>query len=148
MTRATRRGHDFEYRVAKLVDGLVYAGQDGDVEVPGTDIRIECKYSDGFGYMRFKEWHDQIAAYEAKAKGKRFVLAYSGGKSYQNARIWFSVPDALFTDFITFLRWKSALHALSSRASVLLEKLLESELQNGKDTSNGSTFTSDRGIGE
>jgi hypothetical protein len=50
--------------------------------------------------MRFKEWHDQIAAYEKRHPDKKFGLAYTGGKPYQNARIWVSIPMEEFQSFL------------------------------------------------
>lgn len=148
MTLATKRGLDFEKRVARDTGGLLWSGTDGDVEIPGTDLRIECKYSLGFRNTRFKEWHDQVSRYETKKSGKRFVLAYTGGREYQNSRVWYSVPSELFLEFISFLRWKTSLGTISKRASTLLEQLIEQELHIGKAKSNGTTFTSDRNIGE
>jgi hypothetical protein len=112
MTRATDRGHEFEHRVARLVDGTVYVGQGADVDVTGTNFRLECKYVQNLRAFKAKEYHDQILDYEKRNTGKRFGLVYTGGKPYQNARVWVSVPLESFNEYVAFLRRRSALQLL------------------------------------
>lgn len=105
---STRRGNDFEPRVARLVDGTVYAGKDGDVDVTGTNIRLECKYIQGLRAFKAKEYHDQILDYEKRNPEKKFGLAYTGGKTYQNARVWVTIPLESFNEYTGWLRKQMA----------------------------------------
>lgn len=81
---ARRRGRSFEYRVAKLLDGYVYTGTDGDV-VAGDTI-VECKYRRGFRLMTLTELDDWItqakrnaAAWAQRGQPKAWLLALTGG---------------------------------------------------------------------
>ena len=84
--RAKRHGNDFEYRVARDFGGTVYTGEEGDVEAYG--YRFECKYRTGLSGFTLKDFLDQINRYEKAVPDKTFLLAITGGKSYQNARYW------------------------------------------------------------
>lgn len=112
MTLATQRGLAFEDRITKQVKGTKYAGKDGDVDVTGTNIRLECKYALGLRRLKTKEYHDQILAYEKRDPDRIFALAYTGGKSYQNARVWVTLPFESFLEFVEFKRRQDALETL------------------------------------
>lgn len=88
-SNARRHGLDTEHRIAKVMGGVVYAGQDGDVEARG--YRVECKYRTDLNTAEIKDWHNQILGYEKRNPGKKFVLAYTGGKAFHNAQIWVSM---------------------------------------------------------
>jgi len=83
-TRARRRGRALEYRVANVLGGIVWPGQDGDVEARG--YRIECKSRSGWrlkSTTELADFIDQIRRYQKEwPEGKRWALAiHGGGKS-------------------------------------------------------------------
>jgi hypothetical protein len=96
------------------VQGTKWAGFDGDVDVTGTPFRLECKYAVDLRSLKTKQYHDQILEYEKRNPEKVFGLVYTGGRSYQNARIWVTVP---IETFLATIR--------STRRETLLLRLLE-----------------------
>ena len=104
--RSRRIGRDFEYRCERLFEGVLHAGEDGDVNLPGTKYRLECKASVGLGNVKLKSWLDQIAEYETMPKNKdtEFLLAFSGNKPYQNARVWVAMDYREFQRLLTLER--------------------------------------------
>lgn len=93
-------GNAFEARVAKYFDGLVYTGQDGDVVIPGTPYTLECKFTKNLENFKIRDWHNQIREYEQRNVDRCYPLVYSGGRSFQNARIWVSLPGEEFKRLI------------------------------------------------
>lgn len=94
--RARERGKRFEQRVARLLGGLVYTGQDGDVEVPRLRLRVECKYRAGLELQsgaELREWLDQVEGY-AKRWGAThdWALAFTGGRRYRQGKVYVVIP--------------------------------------------------------
>jgi hypothetical protein len=94
---ARRHGRDFEYRIKKNWDGVIVAGQEGDVQV--GPYLVECKFRTGLKLesgTTLREWHEQMLRYEKAQPDQKVVLAYTGGRTYQNAGVWVSVREAEF----------------------------------------------------
>jgi hypothetical protein len=94
---ARRRGRNFEWRVARYLDGVPWPGQDGDVEAHGW--RIECKSRQNWrGINELPAWIKQAKGYTKKwPPNKKWCLAITGG---HRTGMWFLVPDYLFRELI------------------------------------------------
>lgn len=94
---ARRHGRDFEYRVKNNWRGVIVAGQEGDVQV--GPYLVECKFRSGLKLesgLTLQGWHDQMLRYEQSQPDQKVVLAYTGGKTYQNSAIWVSIREKEF----------------------------------------------------
>lgn len=92
---ARRRGAEFEKRVARLLGGTIHPGLDGDVSARG--YMLECKYRHDLTLQstsELREFHEQIERYRREhwPRGQRYALVYTGGKSFNNAQIYVSIP--------------------------------------------------------
>ena len=94
---ARRRGRNFEWRVARHLDGVPWPGQDGDVEAQGW--RIECKYTARWKYVhRLPDWIAQAQGYAKKwPEGKKWALAITGGF---RSGVYYVVPEEFFKEMI------------------------------------------------
>ena len=92
--RARRRGSDFEARVAGKAGGVIWRGQDGDVDARG--YRIECKYCSDLllpSTATLRDWLDQVYRYKEQwPEDQKWALAFTGGKRYRNAQIFMIIP--------------------------------------------------------
>jgi hypothetical protein len=118
--RSRRIGRDFESRCERLFEGVLHAGEDGDVDLPGSHYRLECKASVGLSNVKLKAWLDQIAVYEEMPKNKNteFLLAFSGNKPYQNARVWVAMDHREFQRLLTLERRYYRMKELLGQGSV------------------------------
>src|SRR6476469_3397269 len=94
---ARRHGRDFEYRIKKTWGGDIVAGQEGDVQV--GPYLVECKYRTGLKLetgFTLRDWHEQMLKYEKAQPDQKVVLAYTGGRSYQNGAVFVSLREAEF----------------------------------------------------
>ena len=94
---ARRHGRDFEYRIKKNWRGTIVAGQEGDVQV--GPYLVECKFRTGLKLesgFTLRDFHDQMFKYEQSQPDQKVILAYTGGKSYQNSAVWVSMREAEF----------------------------------------------------
>lgn len=80
-SRSRDRGRAFEYRVANKLGGMVWPGQDGDVEARG--YRIECKRREKWklnSTTELSDFMEQVQRYrKGWPKGKKWALALHGG---------------------------------------------------------------------
>jgi hypothetical protein len=94
---ARRRGRRLEYRVARFLGGIVWPGQDGDVEARG--FRFECKYRQGWQLASSREmldWLEQVQKYRERNPGTEFALVvWGGGRKF---------PPLVCLDIATFER--------------------------------------------
>jgi len=87
---AAQRGYAFEKSFAKRTGGVVWPGQDGDVDAHG--VRVECKYrTDLAAYGELTD-HIEQAQRNGKSSGKPWALAITGGQDYQNYGIFVLLP--------------------------------------------------------
>jgi hypothetical protein len=94
---ARRHGRDFEYRIKKHWGGVIVAGQEGDVQV--GPYLVECKFRTGLKLesgLTLRDFHDQMFKYEKSQPDQKVVLAYTGGRTYQNGAVWVSMREAEF----------------------------------------------------
>lgn len=80
---ARRRGKEFEKKVARLLEGHVHLGQDGDVKA--GQWMVEAKYRSGLkfhGPDELRSFLEQVNRYVETRwpKGQRWILAITGGR--------------------------------------------------------------------
>lgn len=94
---ARRRGASFEQRVADLLGGRKWSGEDGDVEARG--YRFECKYRTNLqleSTRTLRDWFEQLNGYRKQwADEKLCALAFTGG-AQSGGEIWVAIPIADF----------------------------------------------------
>jgi hypothetical protein len=89
---ASRRGRDFEHRVAATTEGEVWPGADGDVTAHGA--RVECKSVGGLvGLKKLADFIRQ-AKRNSAASGLPWVLALTGGREFENGETYAVIPLA------------------------------------------------------
>ena len=94
---ARRRGAAFEKRIADILGGEVWRGEDGDVEA--REYRIEAKYRANLqleSTHTLRDWIEQLNGYRARwHPEKRCALAFTGG-AQSGGHIWVAIPIADF----------------------------------------------------
>ena len=87
---ARRRGADFEKRLAALMGGTVYHGQAGDVDY--KEFTVEAKYVTGLIRLGDLPNFIEQAKRNSANRGKPWLLAMTGGKTFNNAEVYVLAP--------------------------------------------------------